>query len=193
MTVRSLPALLLPALLPAALIAGCAGDGTTSMGKTVGETPSLIVDSEMIGDKGQVLGTARVSQEREGTRIVLNINGLPPGSYGVHLHEVGRCDWPGFTSAGGHFNPGQRQHGHMNPAGEHAGDLPNLVVGEDRRGTLDAVRPGLRMVDGDAALLNIDGASLMLHAAPDDYKTDPSGNSGARIGCSVLAWQRQRA
>lgn len=189
MTVRVLP-VLLPVLM---IVAGCASDGTTSMGKTVGETPSMIVNSEFVGQKGEVLGTVRVTQEREGARIVANLVGLPAGTYGVHLHEFGRCDWPGFASSGGHFNPGKRQHGHLNPAGEHAGDLPNLVVGDDRRGTMDVVKPGLRLADGDAPLLDLDGSSMMIHAAPDDYKTDPSGNSGARIACAILARQRQRA
>jgi Cu-Zn family superoxide dismutase len=80
----------------------------------------------------------------------------------------------------------------LNPAGAHVGDLPNLVVGDDRRGTIDLVKPGLRLADGQAPLLDLDGSSVIIHAAPDDYKTDPTGNSGARIACAVLARQRQR-
>jgi Cu-Zn family superoxide dismutase len=190
MMVRLLPVGMMTAML---MVAGCAGGGATSMGKTVGEPPAIIVNSEFVGSRGEVLGSIQVTQEREGARFVATVTGLPPGTYGVHLHEFGRCDWPGFASSGGHFNPTNRQHGHLNPAGEHAGDLPNLVVGDDRRGVMDVVRPGLRLADGDAPLLDLNGASMMIHAAPDDYKTDPTGNSGARIACAILARQRTPA
>lgn len=189
MTVRLLRCLI---LLP--LLAACAGDGkdTSSMGKTRGVKPSLLITSDMISADGQKLGEARVSQEPEGTRVIVDMKGLPAGTYAVHLHSVGRCEGPTFATAGGHFNPAMKQHGTMNPAGAHAGDLPNIVVGEDRIGRMDAVQAGLRMADGDAALIDIDGASIVVHAGPDDYKSDPAGNAGARIACGVLAHGRQR-
>lgn len=188
-------------LAVATLLAGCAGGGkdTTSMGKTKGAPPSLIINTDLASPSGDVLGKARVTQEPEGTRIAVSVNGLPPGTYAVHLHAVGRCDGQTFTAtggqafaaAGGHFNPAQKQHGTLNPAGAHAGDLPNIVIGDDRRGTLDVVQPGLRLADGDAPLIDMDGASIVIHAAPDDYRTDPAGNAGARIACGVLAHPRQ--
>jgi Cu-Zn family superoxide dismutase len=147
----------------------------------------VIVTSEVIASSGDPIGKAVLSQEPEGTRVQLDITGLPQGSYGVHLHAVGKCETPAFTSAGGHFNPGMKQHGSMNPAGEHAGDLPNLEVGPDRRGTLDVVKTGLQLAVGDAALMDGDGAAIMVHATADDYKTDPSGNSGIRIACGVIS------
>ncbi len=171
----------------AGLLAGCSHSGATSMGRTRDAPPKLIITSEVIGASGDPLGMATLSQEADGTRVHLEMRGLPPGQYGVHLHAVGKCDAPGFTTAGGHFNPGMKQHGRMNPAGEHAGDLPNIVFGDDSKGVLDAVQPGLRLVDGPMPLVDADGASIMVHAGPDDYKTDPSGNSGARIACGVLA------
>jgi Cu-Zn family superoxide dismutase len=96
---------------------------------------------------------------------------------------VGQCDGPDFKSAGPHWNPAGRQHGHDNPLGAHLGDLPNLSVGSDGRGTASFT------VDGDMA--DADGTSLVIHADPDDNKTDPSGNSGARIACAVLTTPAQ--
>ncbi len=112
---------------------------------------------------------------------------MSPGSYGAHLHAVGRCDPPGFESAGPHWNPTGQKHGKDNPAGMHKGDLPNLLVGTDGRGSFEYTIPnaGLsgmlpnRLIDGD-------GAAVVIHASADDYRTDPSGNSGARIACGVL-------
>ncbi len=174
-----LPLLIMPVL------AACGANGE-SMGRMGGAAPRLLVTTAMLGPGGETLGTATLAQEAEGVKVTATLTGLPAGSYGVHLHAVGKCDGPDFTSAGGHFNPATKQHGNLNPAGEHAGDLPNITIGADRRGTLDAMRPGLRLVDGDAPLIDADGAAIVLHAAPDDYRTDPSGNSGARIACGVI-------
>ena len=170
-----------------ALLAGCSHGGATSMGRIRDVPPKMMVTSDVIAPSGDVLGKATLSQESEGTRVHLELRGLPAGSYGVHLHSVGKCEAPGFTTAGGHFNPGMKQHGSMNPAGEHAGDLPNIVFGDDSRATLDALQNGLRLADGPTPLLDADGAAIVVHAGPDDYKTDPSGASGARIACGVLS------
>ena len=177
----------LPLLVLPLLIGACAGN-STSMGRTRGAPPALLLTTALLGPAGETLGQATVTQEADGARVSATLNGLPPGTYALHLHAIGKCEAPGFTSAGGHFNPGAKQHGHLNPAGEHAGDLPNIEVGADRRGRLDAERPGLRLVDGATPLIDADGAAIVLHAAPDDYKTDPSGNAGARIACGVLAY-----
>ena len=98
------------------------------------------------------------------------------------MHSVGRCDPPDFASAGAHWNPAGKQHGLNNPAGPHAGDLPNVEVAAN--GVLGATvtLPGATMV----SLLDADGAALVIHASADDYVTDPSGNSGARIACAVI-------
>jgi len=123
----------------------------------------------------------------EGGRIRIDVraNNITPGTYGIHVHAVGRCDGPDFDSAGGHWNPTARRHGRDNPAGMHSGDLPNLIVGAERRATLSF------MIDGsysgaDNSLLDVNGASIVIHTAADDYRTDPSGQSGARMICAVL-------
>ncbi len=176
---------LFPVLLLLPALAACAGKGE-SMGKIGGAPPKLLITTQLLGTGGESLGTATLAQEAEGVKVTAQVSGLPAGTYAMHLHAVGKCEGPGFTSAGGHFNPAMKQHGHLNPAGEHSGDLPNIVVGDDRKGSLDAMRPGLRLVDGDAPLLDADGAAVVLHAQADDYKTDPAGNAGARIACGVV-------
>ena len=91
-----------------------------------------------------------------------------------------------FTSAGSHVNPASRQHGLDNPAGPHDGDLPNLVVGADSRGTLTATSSRVKLTTGAASLLDADGSAFVVHANEDDQMTDPFGNSGARVLCGVI-------
>ncbi|SEN18532.1 superoxide dismutase, Cu-Zn family [Sphingomonas gellani] len=131
---------------------------------------------------GTPAGKATVTEVAGGLRYTLDVQGLPPGTHGAHVHTTGRCDAPDFTTAGGHWNPTSMKHGSMNPAGPHQGDLPNLTVGNDGRGTLAATVPGQTM----AGLLDADGAALVIHAGPDDLMTDPAGNSGERIACGVI-------
>jgi Cu-Zn family superoxide dismutase len=91
-----------------------------------------------------------------------------------------------LQAQGGHWNPTNRQHGKNNPAGMHVGDLPNLLVGTDGRGSLEINLPGASIAGGAASMLDADGASIVIHQSPDDYRTDPAGNSGARIACGVF-------
>lgn len=132
--------------------------------------------------QGAPAGTARAVPMDGALRISLQVEGLPAGEHGVHVHMTGRCDAPGFESAGSHWNPTGAQHGLDNPQGQHAGDMPNLMVDQNGRGTLDYTLKG-----GDlAGLLDTDGAAIVVHATTDDQKTDPSGNSGGRIACGVF-------
>ena len=134
---------------------------------------------------GSLAARAMLWQDRAGLQVRVQAAGLPAGHYGVHIHEVGRCEGPAFASAGGHWNPTGRQHGRLNPAGHHLGDLDNLDVDQDGAGRLEFTIAGAEM-SGASGLFDANGASLVIHAAPDDYRTDPSGNSGARIACGVL-------
>jgi Cu-Zn family superoxide dismutase len=127
-----------------------------------------------------------LSQDGDSLRVRIESTALPRGSHGAHIHAVGLCTPPGFDSAGPHWNPAGRQHGKNNPAGMHLGDLPNLEIDAAGRGTLEYVVPSARMTGGAGALLDGDGSAVVVHATADDYRTDPSGNSGGRIACAAF-------
>jgi superoxide dismutase, Cu-Zn family len=135
---------------------------------------------------GKDVGVATLVQTNEGLRIAVTGYRLPPGTHGVHIHAVGECQPPDFTSAGAHFNPANKQHGRLNPAGAHAGDLPNMVVAASGEGGIDVTTKDVTLEPGPNSLLGGKGASLVIHAAADDEKTDPTGNSGARIACGMI-------
>ncbi|HUE79403.1 MAG TPA: superoxide dismutase family protein [Sphingomicrobium sp.] len=169
---RNLGALTLAAALPLAL-GGC---------ETIGE-PTGGPTFALVNSAGQSLGSVRMWETPGGVTFRIGAAGLPHGIHGIHVHAVGRCDPPGFATAGGHWNPADTQHGFNNPAGPHRGDLPNITVAAN--GVLqEAVSlPGASF----ETMLDADGAALVIHAAADDYATDPSGNSGDRIACAVIS------
>ena len=166
--------MLIPAL--AVLLAGCVAN------EPRGGPPMPLVNSA-----GQSIGTVRAWQTTGGVTFRIDGSGLPHGVHGLHVHAVGRCDPPDFTSAGAHWNPASRKHGMSNPDGPHAGDLPNVTVAANGAlGETVTLTGASLTTTGTGALLDADGAALVLHAAADDYVTDPSGNSGARIACAVI-------
>lgn len=135
---------------------------------------------------GAIAGKATLSNTPRGVTMHLSLTGVPPGIHGIHLHAVGRCDAPDFESAGGHFNPSKKQHGKDNPAGMHAGDMLNVTVPASGALETDVLLSNVGMGAGPTTIFDADGTALVLHATADDYKTDPSGNSGARIACGVV-------
>jgi Cu-Zn family superoxide dismutase len=154
-------------------LAGCETTGEPAGG------PQLA----LVGTSGQVLGSVRMWETPGGVTFRIAAAGLPHGLHGVHVHSVGRCEGPGFASAGPHWNPTQHQHGFNNPAGPHAGDLPNVTVAANGVLQEAVTLPGASF----ASLLDGDGAALVIHAKADDYATDPSGNSGDRVACAVIS------
>jgi Cu-Zn family superoxide dismutase len=136
----------------------------------------------LVNASGQSIGSVRAWQTAGGVSFHIEASGLPHGVHGVHVHAVGRCDPPDFASAGAHWNPAEKKHGINNPAGPHAGDMPNVEVAANGVLSATLTLAGASM----ASLLDADGAALVIHAAADDYVTDPSGNSGARIACAVI-------
>jgi Cu-Zn family superoxide dismutase len=129
--------------------------------------------------KGNSVGMAMISAGKSGgVSIALDVKGLPPGDHALHLHANGVCE-PPFTSAGGHFNPGNKKHGMQNPEGHHAGDMMNFTVAKD--GTSKTT-----VNNADVTMQTVGALALVIHATADDMKTDPSGNAGDRIACGVV-------
>jgi Cu-Zn family superoxide dismutase len=149
-----------------------------------------VATAELRDRSGKTVGTARLVGENQGAiDLTVQVSGMTPGSHGIHFHAAGSCapgDSTAFAAAGGHHNPMGRKHGLENPDGPHAGDLPNLVVGADGSGTLETRTARATLRQGPTTLLDADGSALVVHAAADDQRTDPSGNSGARVACGVI-------
>jgi Cu-Zn family superoxide dismutase len=142
--------------------------------------------ADLLNAKGAPIGTATLSEKADGVQVDLKVFGLPPGLHGFHIHAVGRCQAPDFASAGPHFNPEGKQHGWDNPLGHHLGDLQNLDVGPDGKAKVRILVPGVSLGEGPKSLFHEGGTALVIHAKPDDGKTDPAGNAGARIACGVV-------
>lgn len=135
---------------------------------------------------GMMLGSAKAMDHNGQLMIDIDAKGMPPGIHGVHVHTAGKCEGPKFESAGPHWNPTTKLHGRDNPQGAHHGDLPNIDVSAKGTAKLSFMVPGATL-KGPGGLLDADGATIVVHAKADDYKTDPSGNSGDRIACGVFA------
>lgn len=173
------------AVLSLALAAACASSPAATPSTSRGAGAVVGATALMHDSGGRTLGTLVLTDAAEGIAISGRLTGLTPGQHAIHVHTVGRCDPPAFTTAGGHWNPFGREHGLLNPRGSHAGDLPTITVGADGSATVQATTRG-GSLRGANALLDADGAAVMIHAAPDDDRTDPAGNAGARIACGVI-------
>ena len=137
--------------------------------------------------KGNSVGMAMISPAKGGgVSIDLDVHGLTPGEHALHFHAVPKCEGPDFTTATGHFNPMTKKHGMQNPEGPHAGDMNNFTV--DAKGNAKTTITNKNVTMGSEAnsIYANGGTALMIHAAADDMKTDPSGNAGARIACGAI-------
>lgn len=138
--------------------------------------------------KQQTVVTAVVTEEEQGVRIKLTGGHLTPGKHGFHIHEIGSCEEPNFSSAGEHFNPTNRSHGKSVRGGPHAGDLPNIEVAHDGTVEADFLNEMVTLQPGkDHSLVKEGGTALVIHSDQDDYKTQPTGSAGERIACGVIA------
>ncbi|HJX83323.1 MAG TPA: superoxide dismutase family protein [Candidatus Angelobacter sp.] len=135
---------------------------------------------------GQKVGTATLSQVANGVKIELNVHDLVPGEHAIHVHQNAKCDVPDFKTAGGHFNPDNKHHGLQNPEGPHAGDIPNFIVTVNGKSKATVIAAGITLSDGPHSVFTSGGTALVIHAKPDDGKTDPSGNAGDRVACGLI-------
>lgn len=191
---------LLPVLLTAAALTACAESQPVDQNaeafndNLVNSTPDNAVantttstptpaSANFASGEGAPLGSVTVEDGANGLVIRLAGSAMPAGTHGIHLHTVGKCEGPKFESAGSHWNPDNKKHGSANPEGPHKGDLPNVDVATD--GTLTTVLTVAGVTRADLA--DADGTAIVIHAKADDNKTDPSGESGDRIACAVLA------
>lgn len=143
--------------------------------------------AEIKDGKGQNVGHAKFKASRGGVEMSVTVMNLSTGVHAIHIHAAGKCDAPDFKTAGAHFNPANKKHGTQNPEGHHAGDLPNLTVGSNGKGTFKSATPDVTLAGtGANSLFHEGGASVVIHEKADDMKTDPAGNAGARIACGVI-------
>jgi superoxide dismutase, Cu-Zn family len=137
-------------------------------------------------DEGKDIGSVELMQVSDGVLLKIALKGLPAGDHAFHVHAAGKCE-PPFTSAGGHFNPGNKMHGMMSAEGHHAGDMPDLVVPASGELNVQLVNTAITLENEKPnSVFKPDGTALIIHANPDDYKTDPTGNAGGRIACAVI-------
>jgi superoxide dismutase, Cu-Zn family len=162
-------------LVTAAALAALGGGAAAQSAKAV-----------LTNAKGAEIGTVELTEGTDGVLVTLKARHLPAGEHAFHIHAVGKCE-PPFTSAGSHFNPGGKKHGMMAAEGQHAGDMPNLVVPKSGVLTVAFVNTQVTLKKGvPNSLYQPNGTAFVIHAGQDDYKTDPSGNAGDRIACAVV-------
>jgi Cu-Zn family superoxide dismutase len=141
----------------------------------------------LINPEADTVGLVRFSQTDSGVTIALDIRALPPGEHALHIHEAGTCTSPDFTSAGGHYNPTNAQHGFLSPKGPHAGDLPNFFVGPGGTTRYRITTQLVTLEKGKkTTLFPKGGTAVVIHQMPDDYRTDPAGGGGPRIACGAI-------
>lgn len=167
---------LLPLVLPAAILMLCAFSMAKDNVKVAVKDPA-----------GKTVGWAMIRGEAQGVSIKLTLDHMPPGEHAVHFHQMAKCEGPDFKSAGPHFNPDGKQHGLQNPDGHHAGDMDNFTVDSKGKAAVDLFNKDVNLGDDSHSLFSNGGTALVVHAKADDMRTDPSGNSGDRIACAVIA------
>lgn len=192
MKLRSL--FLAPSIIVSVFLAGCSGEGdqagesaeTSANGQSVRE---ITAEAQLQPTEGNTTrGTITFSSTEGGIRVVANIQGLPPGPHGFHIHEFGDCSSTDASSAGDHFNPTSHPHGAPEDSLRHVGDLGNIIVGSDSTAHYERVDP-LLALEGPHSIV---GKAVVVHANPDDLTSQPSGNAGARMACGVIvASERQ--
>ncbi|HEX6143048.1 MAG TPA: superoxide dismutase family protein [Geminicoccaceae bacterium] len=136
---------------------------------------------------GNTVGQVELMQVPNGVHLKADLQNLPAGTHALHIHETGACEPPDFESAGGHFNPTGASHGWLSEGGPHAGDFPNIHVGDDGSLTVEYFSMMVTMDEGENTVFDDDGSAIVIHEGTDDYETDPAGDAGNRIACGVIS------
>lgn len=170
------------ALAAAALLIGCSSADDAKHG-TAGAAGKTVKVSLAPTQGRTAHGELTLASAGTGVRITGKVDGLTPGSeHGFHIHEKGDCSAPDASSAGGHYNPSSMQHGNPGSGAHHAGDIRNLVADGGGVANVDVIVEGVS-IGGQNDVL---GKAVVVHESPDDYASQPAGNSGARIACGVI-------
>ncbi|WP_246945778.1 superoxide dismutase family protein [Bacillus pinisoli] len=164
----------------AMLLSGCA------------ETRPSKIDIELKNADGDSHGYATLTEKADGLQVTVALTGLEPGPHAIHFHEKGVCEGPNFESAGGHYNPDDKDHGLLNPDGAHAGDLPNIVAEPDGTVKAEFMANGVTLKEGRTTLFIKEGTSLIVHEKADDGMSQPAGDAGKRIACGVINLEEQK-
>ena len=158
-----------------------------AVGAVMDKAGAHAATATLLDAQGKDVGVATLTEiAGGGVKVNVAVKGLAAGEHGLHVHETGTCTAPDFKSAGAHWNPTGKKHGKDNPEGHHAGDIPNITVKDDGTGTADFTIAGATLAAGDLSMMDKDGSSVVVHAKADDYKTDPSGDSGDRVACGIV-------
>jgi Cu-Zn family superoxide dismutase len=159
-----------------------------SVSAQIANAASASAHANIVNAQGTQIGTAKLTAAGNSVKVSVKVSQLTPGEHGIHVHTVGKCEGPAFTTAGGHFNPTSSHHGihNTNSPHPHVGDLPNLVVGKNGKASTSFTIEGATLGDGASSLVHEGGTALVIHAKADDLMSDPSGNSGDRIACGVI-------
>ena len=168
--------------------------GLLACGAAQGQTPAraahpsaaMTAGAALIDAEGVSVGRAHLRQTPHGVLLELDLEHAAAGRHGLHIHDAGRCDRPSFASAGGHFNPSGREHGFLNPAGPHAGDLPNIEIPASKQLSVEYLIADVTLEPGPRSLLDANGSAIVIHADQDDYGSDPAGDAGDRLACGPI-------
>jgi superoxide dismutase, Cu-Zn family len=161
-------------LAAAVLLAGCASVAPKIPGASAALAPTA---------GNETRGTVTFTRNGDKVRVVAHVSGLAPGAHGFHIHEKGDCSAPDATSAGGHFNPTNKPHGNPAAGEHHGGDMPMLEADASGNAKVDVTLDTVTLGSGPNGIV---GRGVVVHKDVDDYRSQPAGNSGARIACGTI-------
>jgi len=176
-------------LLSAVLVLAACGTGHGTLTPNLKEPKESRVAITTLESRSNstTTGSATFTESDDKVTLELEVSGATPGLHGAHIHQTGDCSAADAASAGGHWNPATVTHGPADP-GHHLGDLGNIEIGQDGKGTLTVTKAAWKI--GDGSPQDVVGKALVIHGGQDDLVTDPAGNSGSRVACGVITGKK---